>query len=141
MTIDEAKKELREIGKLNRAIVTLQETITRNRAKLTGISAPLSKDKVQTSHNNDQMAEGVAQILILEADLKAKVKEYSEKQSGIVRKIWAISDVDEQTVLIARYLNGKEWAEIAAVFQCDIRRVYQIHREALQNFCQVVQEI
>lgn len=136
MTTDEAKRELQEVSKIDRNIRNLKETIARLRANLTNTAVHLSPDKVQTSHNNNQMADTMAEIIQLENDLNARIEELTGNMRKILKNIWQIPDLDEQTVLIARYMNEKDWSDIAEDFGCTTRQVHNYHARGLQDYCE-----
>lgn len=136
MTIAEAKKELSEIGKLSRAICTLQETIARNREKLTSLSAPLNPDKVQSTHSNDKLAESMGQIMEFEDELNQKISDLTTKRLVICQRIYQLQDIQEQMILAQRYLNDKEWVEIAEFLTCSVRQVLRIHANGVKNYAE-----
>lgn len=137
MTIAEAKKELSEIRKLNRAICTLQETITRNREKLTSLSVPLNPDRVQSTHSNDKMAESIGRIMEFEDELNQKISDLTTKRLVICQRIYQLQDIQEQMVLAQRYLNDKEWVDIAEFLTCSVRQVLRIHAQGLKNYTEI----
>lgn len=70
-----------------------------------------------------------------------KIASYIGKETEILERIDRISEADERTVLMFRYVNNKDksgkkltWDEIADKIPCTKRTAQYIHGRALKNF-------
>ena len=45
-----------------------------------------------------------------------------------------MADINERDILLYKYIDGKEWKEIANKFGYSTRHIYRLHGEALKHF-------
>lgn len=80
---------------------------------------------------------GVEKRFCVLSDYKAEADELFRelvRQRKTVRKIiGSLSDGVQREILIRRYILGEKWEEIGVIMNYSIRRVYQLHEEALKN--------
>lgn len=113
---------------INIDFLRLQE-LKRMRAQLGGL-AP--KERVQGGKLHESLVEKIAgQITDLERDIDVELAEYNAIQEEIKKAISYCKDYDEIRILKKRYLEKKEWADIAREVGFSERKVYDVHRAAL----------
>jgi DNA-directed RNA polymerase specialized sigma subunit len=93
----------------------------------------LTKERVQSSGHNDKTGEIVAGIVDLENEIRADIRRYVKVKRDIRRVINAVADTKLKLILQERYINFKKWEEIADAMNYTVRRVLQVHSEALQE--------
>lgn len=77
----------------------------------------------------------VAKIADLEAEISWEIDQYIDLKAAIRREINSLENRNERLLLRLRYIEFLSWEAIReAMGFGDVRRVYQIHREALRNF-------
>lgn len=77
----------------------------------------------------------VAKITDLEEEINREIDRYVDLKVAIRREINRLENRNEQLLLRLRYVEFLSWEDIRATMGFDdLRRVYQIHREALKNF-------
>ena len=129
-----AKEYFAQIRKTDRLIQRLTDTVNTLRSGLTSQSYELKPDKVQTSGPKDTLGETIAKIMSLEDDINTRIDELVTMKNATLKAIQILPDFDQQNVLIARYIDGKKWLDIAFDLNFSISQVYKIHGKALISF-------
>lgn len=129
-----AKEYFAQIRKTDRLIQRLTDTVNTLRSGLTSQSYELKPDKVQTSGPKDTLGETIAKIMSLEDDINTRIDELVDLKNTTMKAIRSLPDFDQQNVLIARYIDGKKWLDIAFDLNFSISQVYKIHGKALISF-------
>ena len=129
-----AKEYFVQIRKTDRLIQRLTDTVNTLRSGLTSQNYELKPDKVQTSGPKDTLGETIVKIMSLEDDINARIDELVDLKNATLKAIQILPDFDQQNVLIARYIDGKKWLDIAFDLNFSISQVYKIHGKALISF-------
>lgn len=130
----QAKDFLNQISRLDALINRLLNTVATERSRLTSIGCELKQDKVQTSGPKNSFEETICKIDELERTINARIDELVDLKNTTMKAIQSLPDFDQQNVLIARYIDGKKWLDIAFDLNFSISQVYKIHRKALISF-------
>ena len=130
----QAKEYFAQIRKTDRLIHRLDSTIATLRSSLTSTGSQLKQDKVQTSGPKNTLEETITKIIDLEAKINARIDELVDLKNTTMKAIQSLPDFDQQNVLIARYIDGKKWLDIAFDLNFSISQVYKIHGKALISF-------
>lgn len=129
-----AKEYLSQIHKTDALINRLLSTVVTLRSNLTSISCELKPDKVQTSGPKNTLEETIAKIDQLERIINARIDELVNLRETAFSMIKKIPDLDQQNILIARYIQNLKWDSIADEMEHEIRWVYKTHGKALVAF-------
>ncbi len=78
----------------------------------------------------------MGQIMEFEDELNQKIADLTAKRLVICQRIYQLQDIQEQMVLAQRYLNDKEWVEIAEFLTCSVRQVLRIHANGVKNYAE-----
>ena len=78
--------------------------------------------------------ETICKIDELERTINARIDELVDLKNTTMKAIQSLPDFDQQNVLIARYIDGKKWLDIAFDLNFSISQVYKIHGKALISF-------
>ena len=130
----QAKDFLNQISRLDALINRLLNTVAIERSRLTSIGCELKQDKVQTSGPKNSLEETICKIDELERTINARIDELVDLKNTTMKAIQSLPDFDQQNVLIARYIDGKKWLDIAFDLNFSISQVYKIHGKALISF-------
>ena len=136
--LKKAKEYLSQIGKVDRLIQRLMNTVSTLRSSLTSQNYQLNPNKVQTSGPKDQLGETMSKIIDLESDINARIDELVDLKKKTFALIKKIPDLDQQNVLIARYVQNMKWDAIATELNHEVRWVYRIHGKGLIAFVSVM---
>lgn len=129
-----AKDYFAQIRKTNRLIQRLTDTVHTLRSGLTSQSYELKPDKVQTSGAKDTLGETIVKIMSLEEDINARIDELVDMKKEAFSMISKVPDLDQQNVLIGRYIQLKKWEVLAAEFDYTTQWLFEIHGKALLAF-------
>ena len=130
----QAKDFLSQIHKTDALINRLVNTVATLRSSLTSIGCELKQDKVQTSGPKNTLEETITKIIDLEAKINARIDELVSMKQEAFTMINRIPDLDQQNILIARYIQNMKWDSIADEMDHEIRWVYKTHGKALIAF-------
>lgn len=136
--VQTAKDYLSQIMQGDRLINRLNYTVQTLRSSLTSQSYEVTPDRVQSSGYKNRLSETVSKIIDLEADINRRIDELIVLKVEALKKISKISDKDQQSVLLARYIEGIKWEKIAVELNFSIAQVYRVHRKALLNFGKMI---
>lgn len=134
--IQAAKRYLNKVQQTDRLIARLKSTIATLRAGLTSQSYELKPDKVQSSGPNDTLAETFARIDELEREISQNIVDLSNWKKEAFDRISRVPDLDQRNVLLARYVEGKNWEQISVEINFSTRQATRVHGAALVAFAE-----
>ena len=129
-----AKDYFAQIRKTDRLIKRLTDTVFTLRSSLTSQSYELNPDKVQTSGPKNTLEETVAKIVDLEADINRRIDELVDMKQEAFTMINRIPDLDQQNILIGRYIQLKKWEDISEELNYSMQWVFELHGKGLLAF-------
>lgn len=132
-----AKDYLKDIRKLDLEIQTLQEQISLLRKNAEGLRAMELSDMPKGGRGKD-LSDYVAEIADLQMVCVQHVSELIMKKQEAIERIMGIDGSELRNVLLLRYIQCKEWDEIADKLQYNLRTIFRLHGEALKEFGDVV---
>ena len=131
-----AKDYLKDIRKLDLEIQTLQEQISLLRKNAEGLRAMELSDMPKGGKGKD-LSDYVAEIADLQMVCVQHVSELIMKKQEAIERIMSIDGSELRNVLLLRYIQCKEWDEIADKLQYNLRTIFRLHGEALKEFGEV----
>lgn len=136
---DLARDYFGQIAQAEQEIHRLTVTIESWRDSLTSIGGGLNPDKVRSGSDRKRpMEDTVCRIDELERSVNVKRDELAALKCSALVQIGKLSDLDQQNVLVARYVLGKQWADIARSFGASLPFVYKLHKRALISFAEII---
>ena len=130
----QAKDYLSQIHKTDALINRLVNTVATLRSSLTSIGCELKPDKVRTSGSKRSLEETFCKIDELESAINTRIDELLTLKQTTFNMLKRIPDLDQQNILIARYIQNLKWDAIADEMGHEIRWVYKTHNKALAAF-------
>ena len=130
----QAKEYFAQIRKTDRLIQRLTDTVNTLRSGLTSQSYKLKPDKVQTSGAKDTLGETIVKIMSLEEDINARIDELVSMKQEAFTMINRIPDLDQQNILIGRYIQLKKWEDISEELNYSMQWVFELHGKGLLAF-------
>lgn len=130
-----AKEYLAQIGRCDAMIDCKLAEVDRLYAKATRITASMRQDGAAGSlmGENDIMAEAVARIVDLKAEINADVDRLIDLKREISATLERLKEPKHYKVLYSRYVLGMSWEAIAADMDYCARNVQIIHGIALME--------
>ena len=129
-----AKEYFAQIRKTDRLIQRLTDTVNTLRSGLTSQSYELKPDKVQTSGPKDTLGETIAKIMSLEDDINTRIDELVTMKKEAFSMISKVPDLDQQNVLVGRYIQLKKWEDISEEMNYSTQWIFELHGKALLAF-------
>lgn len=129
-----AKDYFSQIRKTDRLIQRLTDTVNTLRSSLTSQNYELKPDKVQTSGAKDTLGETIVKIVALEDDINARIDELVSMKQEAFTMINRIPDLDQQNILIGRYIQLKKWEDISEELNYSMQWVFELHGKGLLAF-------
>lgn len=130
----QAKEYFAQIRKTDRLIQRLISTVDTLRSSLTSQSHELKPIKVQNSGAKNPLESATIKIVDLESKINARIDELVSMKLEAFSMIKNIPNLDQQNILIGRYIQLKEWADIAAELNFSTKWVIELHGKALFAF-------
>lgn len=112
-------------GKLDQ-IESLRDLAEKCTATLTGM--PGNSDRSVST-----VADTVAKIVDLQIEILHDIDDLVALNREIIRCIKTLGNTELQSLMEQRYLGFKTWEEIAVELKYNIRHIYRLHDEALEN--------
>lgn len=129
-----AKDYFAQIRKTDRLIQRLTSTVATLRSSLTSQSYELKPDKVQSSGAKNPLESAMIKIVDLEGQINARIDELVSMKQEAFDRIRNVPDLDQQNILIGRYIQLKEWDDIAAELKFSTKWAIGLHGKALLAF-------
>lgn len=130
----QAKDYFAQIRKTDRLIQRLKSTVATLRSSLTSQNYELKPDKVQSSGSMNPLEDAMIKIDTLEQKINIRIDELVSLKSEAFDQIRNIPDLDQQNILIGRYIQLKEWGDIAAELNFSLKWVLELHGKAVLAF-------
>lgn len=128
------KKELNSVRELNKQIRKLEQHLQALRLSAENLVPIL--DGLPHSNSAKSRVEKIVLMIIDDEremeNLRAQLDRASEELPA--RLLAEVSDVQARTVLFLRYVACMRFRDIAFQLEMSERRVFQIHRDALESF-------
>lgn len=129
----QAKEYLTQVEKLDKLIENKLKELEQWESMATGISsAPMGAERVQSSGNQQKMADAVYKIVELKNDINRLVDTYIDIKQGVIHTIEHLS-ADEYDVLHKMYIQRLSMREIADMKGKSYKWVKGIHRCGIKN--------
>lgn len=127
------KEYLNQAYWLDRRIDSKLEQLSALRDTATKTTAVMDGEVVSHTRNVHSLQDVIAKIVDMQEEINGDIDALVDLKRDIMRTIREIEDPEAQTVLELRYLCFKRWEEISVIMNYSVRRVYQIHDEALEK--------
>ena len=137
MAID-VKEKLRELSNHEYKLKSKRLKLEALRTLSVENSSKLDSQPSGTSSVHSRNEELVCKIIELEEEIKKEEIELQKEKVRMLELIEHISDLNEQRVLIERYIQHMNWQEIADSLYCSISWTYRLHGRALESLRHVV---
>lgn len=136
----QARDYFAQLRKTDRLIQRLKSTVTALRSGLTGHNYELRPDKVQASRENNRLEDTMVKIVDLEEQFNSRINELMAMRHEAFLMIGNIPDFDQQNILIARYIQLKDWDDIAIELDFSTKWVLKLHGKGLLAFSRANQD-
>lgn len=128
----DSKKYLQQIRLYDSHISTKLEELQHLKEMVAKITPTLKDDVVSGGGSQDKLADAVAKIVDLEAEVDRDIDRYVDAKREVSGTLDRLTDPDQVKVLHMRYVQHKTWEQIACDMSMTYRNVCYIHGKGLQ---------
>ncbi|MBO5953215.1 MAG: hypothetical protein J6Q53_03730 [Oscillospiraceae bacterium] len=126
-----AKEYLNQAYRLDQQISSKQEQIDALNDLATRCTASMTGMPHSPNQGNSSMADAICKIVDLQTAIANDMGALVDLKADIIRTISQVSNVEYRLILEKRYVTGKTWPEIAIDLGYKMRRMFDLHEEAL----------
>ena len=128
-----AKEYLNQAYWLDRRIDSKLEQLSALKDMATKTTSAMTDDVVSHTRNVHSMQDVVAKIIDMQAEINADIDRLVDLKSEIMHVIKAVKNPEHQTLLELRYLCFKSWEYVAEQMGYNVRHIYRLHDEAVEQ--------
>ena len=132
-----AKEYLSQYHLLNLRINSLIEERQRTRELAGAVSSPMSGGGGHSS--DDRIGKIIAKLVDLENEINSDIDRLISLRKDIETVIDSVPDETQRQLLIARYINGRTFEQIAVEMHYSWRHTIRIHGDALSAVQNVIE--
>lgn len=128
-----AKEYLNQAYWLDRRIDSKLEQLSALKDMATKTTSVMSDDVVSHTRNVHSMQDVIAKIIDMQAEINADIDQLVDLKREIMQVVKAVQNPEHQTLLELRYLCFKSWEEVAEELGYNVRHIYRLHDEAVEQ--------
>ena len=130
-----AKEYLSQALWLDQMIESKLEQLETLRGLSMKVTSSFREDKVTGGNNEKSVMEStIVKVIELEEEINADFNRLIDLKKDIQNTIKKMEDINYQLLLEMRYINGKNWEDIAQQLNYNNRTVFKVHGKALKQF-------
>ena len=130
---DEKKEYLKEYIRKTRKIESLEEQ-KKSIIELAKSAKAVGYDDMPHAHKETDLSDYMVRLENITERIDELKKELYSILADIEEQIMKMKDGNESKVLHKKYIEFKDWEQIAEEIDKSLRHVYRIHEKALSNF-------
>ena len=128
-----AKEYLSQAFQLDQRINSKLEQVSMLRDLALKTTSVLQADKVQSTKQQSPMESALVKLISLEEEINDDIDQLIDLKRELANFVAEIENPSYQLLLELRYLGGSTWEEVASMMGYDVRWVYRLHRKALKE--------
>ena len=132
-----AKEYLNKIRFVDQEINAKEEIKHKMRGRLTSISSSKLKDVNVQGGETVTLEDRIIKYVDYSKEIDDLIDELTETKMEVIRNIEKLDDSLFRTLLTERYVNCKEWEEVAECIGYEKRYTLKLHNDALREFAKL----
>ena len=128
-----AKEYLSQAYRLDQRINSKLKQVTNLRDLAARTTATIHPERVSGTKQRSPMENAIVKIIDLEHEINNDIDRLVDMKREISAVISTLKTPIHRIILELRYLEGKNWEEIAHAMDYDLRWVYRLHGRALKE--------
>lgn len=128
-----AKEYLNQAYWLDRRIDSKLEQLSALKDMATKTTSVMSDDVVSHTRNVHSMQDVIAKIIDMQAEINADIDQLVDLKREIMQVVKEVQNPEHQTLLELRYLCFKSWEDVAEELGYNVRHIYRLHDEAVEQ--------
>nr|WP_276569323.1 DUF1492 domain-containing protein [Cytobacillus firmus] len=93
----------------------------------------IQDDIVQSTKQQSPMESALVKLMSLEEEINDNIDQLIDLKRELATFVSEIGNPSHRLLLELRYLSGSTWEEVASIMGYDVRWVYRLHRKALKE--------
>lgn len=127
-----AKDFLQRVGKIDRLILNKTDEIERWRTMAESTTAPISGDRVQSSSDQQKMANAVINMVTIEDELTAEIDQLKQARRDVIAVIEKLN-ANQYDIMHKIYIQGMTFQQVADLKGRTRGAISNMHRKAIKN--------
>ena len=127
------KGYLKQAYWLDRQINSKLEQLSALQDMVTKTTSVMNDDVVSHTRNVHSMQDVIGRIIDMQHEINDDIDRLVDLKQEIMQVIKSIQNPEYQTLLELRYLCFKSWDCIAEIMGYNVRHVYRVHNDAIQQ--------
>ena len=128
-----SKEYLNQAYWLDRRIDSKLEQLSSLKAMATKTTSAMSDEVVSSTRNVHSMQDVIAKIVDMQTEINMDIDRLVDLKSEIMHVIKEVKNPEHQTLLELRYLCFKSWEYVAEQMGYNVRHIYRLHDEAVEQ--------
>ena len=128
-----AKEFLEQVRYVDRAIDSKLEQLSALKDMATKTTSVMNDDVVSHTRNVHSMQDVIAKIIDMQSEINADIDHLVDLKREIMQVVKAVQNPEHQTLLELRYLCFKSWEDVAEELGYNVRHIYRLHDEAVEQ--------
>lgn len=125
-------QKLRQIKKLDAMIDAKLEQLSKLKELMTKVNvSDYHSDKVQTTHNNDQLCDTIAKIIDLERIINQDIDRFVDLKEECMKQVDSLEDPKLISIAYKRYFEYKTFEQIAEEMELSTFWVIQLNKKLM----------
>ena len=128
-----AKEYLNQAYWLDRRIDSKLEQLSALKNMATKTTSVMSDDVVSHTRNVHSAQDIIVKMIDMQNEINADIDRLVDLKREIMHVIKAVKNPEQQTLLELRYLCFKSWEFVAEQMGYNVRHIYRLHDEAIEQ--------
>ena len=134
ISIDDVKEYLNKVRHIDKEIDAKEEIKTQMGRRLTTVSATSYREIDVQGGVKKTSEDRIIEYIEHSEHINEMIDELINLKMKVVDEIERINDGLYRTLLTERYINNKNWEEVAGILGYDSRHTLRLHNDALRAF-------
>lgn len=133
-----AKEYLSQVQRLNQMIDIKLEEASSLRSLASRVTSAFGEERVQTSKKQSPMEDVIVKLMDLENEVNNDIDRLIALKEEVIENINKIDNCNLRLLLTMRYINNRDWEEIADNMLYDVRTIYRFHNQGLKEIDKIL---
>lgn len=133
-----AKEYLSQVERLNQIIDIKLEEASSLRSLASRVTSAFGEERVQTSRKQSPMEDVILKLMDLENEVNGDIDRLIALKEEVIENINKIDNCNLRLLLTMRYINNRDWEDIADIMLYDVRTIYRFHRQGLKEIDKIL---
>jgi len=128
-----AEDYLLQVRMLNKKINNKKIELSQLRSMTTSTSAPITGERVQSSHAGDELGSMICKIVTMEQEIIEQIDRFVDLKQEIISVIEQCSEPDVYDVLHMYYIQELTWKQVSKKKRFTYQWIKELNRKGLEE--------